>query len=51
MVKTEGKLLKIYIGESDKHGGKPLYMYILELLRKEGIAGATVLLKRYGRDR
>lgn len=41
-LKTQGKLLKIYIGESDKYGGKPLYMYILELLKKEGIAGATV---------
>nr|WP_244403192.1 DUF190 domain-containing protein [Ferroglobus placidus] len=39
----EGVLLRIFIGESDKHKGKPLYMYILEMLRKEGIAGATVL--------
>ncbi len=32
----------IYIGESDKWGRKPLYMAILELLRKEDCAGATV---------
>lgn len=32
----------IYIGESDLYGGKTLYMAILEFLRKEGTAGATV---------
>lgn len=32
----------IYIGEGDRHQGSPLYMAILELLRKEGAAGATV---------
>jgi CBS domain-containing protein len=32
----------IYIGESDRHGGKPLYMAILELLKAENCAGATV---------
>ncbi len=35
--------LRIYIGEADRYLGKPTYLYILELLRKEGIAGATVL--------
>jgi uncharacterized protein len=39
----EGKLLRIFIGESDKHGHKPLYQAIVEMLRKEGMAGATVL--------
>ena len=39
----EGKLLRIFIGESDKHGRKPLYQAIVEMLRKEGMAGATVL--------
>jgi len=34
--------LRIYIGESDKYKGKPLYLYILHLLRREGIRGATV---------
>ena len=32
----------IYIGESDRWGQKPLYMAILELLRAEDCAGATV---------
>jgi len=36
-------LLRIYIGESDTYKGKPLYRYIVEYLKKEGISGATVL--------
>ncbi len=39
----DGKLLRIFIGESDKHGRKPLYQAIVEMLREEGMAGATVL--------
>ena len=44
-------LLKIYIGESDRHHGKPLYKYILEYLRENDIAGATVFrgLSGYGK--
>lgn len=33
----------IYIGESDRHQGKILYMALLQFLKKEGAAGATVL--------
>ena len=36
------KLLKIYIGESDKWHGKPLSTALVERLRAEGLAGATV---------
>lgn len=32
----------IYIGESDRWGQKPLYMAILEMLKSEDCAGATV---------
>ena len=39
----EGKLLKVFIGESDLHGGKPLYQALVERVRAEGLAGATVL--------
>ena len=39
----EGRLLRIFIGESDRWHGKPLYQAIVEHLRAEGIAGATVL--------
>ena len=34
--------MRIHIGERDKHGGKPLYSAIVELLRSRGLAGATV---------
>ena len=36
-------LVRIYVGEADHHGGKPLYQAIVELLRERGLAGATVL--------
>ncbi len=39
----DAQLLSIYIGESDKWRGRPLYAAILETLRKEGVAGATVV--------
>jgi len=39
----DGCLLRIFIGESDKHGGLPLYEWIVMCARKNGLAGATVL--------
>ena len=36
-------LLRIFIGESDKVGHKPLYMEVLERARRSGMAGCTVL--------
>ena len=42
-IEGEGKLLRIFVGESDKRGRKPLYQAIVELLRNRGLAGATVL--------
>lgn len=39
----EGKLLRIFIGESDTWHGKPLYQAIVQRLREEGLAGATVI--------
>ena len=39
----EHTLVRIYVGESDKHDGKPSYQAILEMLRREKIRGATVL--------
>jgi hypothetical protein len=38
----EGTLMRIHIGERDKHDGKPLHAAIVELLRARGLAGATV---------
>ena len=39
----EAELLRIFIGESDKYKGKPLYEAIVLLAREKGLAGATVL--------
>lgn len=39
----DGRLLRIFIGESDSYGSRPLYEAIVELLRREGVAGATVV--------
>lgn len=38
-----GKVLRVYIGEADHWKGKPLHQAIVELLRAEGLTGATVL--------
>lgn len=43
-----GKRLTIYVGESDSWRGRSLYMSILEALRKNGIAGATVVRGQAG---
>jgi hypothetical protein len=39
----EGHLLRIYVGESDRWQGKPLYEAIVLKAREIGVAGATVL--------
>ena len=39
----EGTLLRIFIGESDRHEGKPLYEWLVLKAREAGLAGATVL--------
>ena len=39
---SEAELLRIFIGESDKFEGKPLYEAIVHLVRQKGMAGATV---------
>ncbi|MHB8147725.1 MAG: DUF190 domain-containing protein [Vulcanimicrobiaceae bacterium] len=36
-----GKLLRIFIGESDRHGAQPLYTAIVERARAAGLGGAT----------
>jgi PII-like signaling protein len=48
----EGKLLRLFIGESDTWHGKPLYQAIVERARKEGLAGATVVrgIEGFGAD-
>ena len=43
IIPREGYLLRIMIGESDRHDGMPLYEWIVLKAREQGIAGATVL--------
>src|SRR5947209_2857972 len=43
MLPAEGYLLRIFIGESDRHDGKLLHVWIVMKAREEGLAGATVL--------
>ena len=40
---SDAQLIRIFIGESDKRHGRPLYEVIVEEARKQGMAGATVL--------
>lgn len=40
---SEAQLLRIFIGESDRFEGKPLYEAIVQLARQKGMAGATVI--------
>ncbi len=39
----EALLLRIFVGESDRFGGRPLYEAIVLEARRQGLAGATVL--------
>jgi PII-like signaling protein len=42
-IEGEGRLVRIYVGESDTWHGKPLYQAIVERARAEGLAGATAV--------
>jgi PII-like signaling protein len=48
----DGKLLRIFVGESDRWHGRPLYQAIVERVRREGLAGATVVrgIEGFGAD-
>jgi PII-like signaling protein len=41
-IKTDAKLLRIFVGESDKINAIPVYEKIVLLAKKEGLAGASV---------
>jgi len=51
-IEGEGTLLRVFIGESDTWHGKPLYQAIVERVRAEGLAGATVIrgIEGFGAD-
>lgn len=42
-IPEDGALLRIFVGESDRHGHHPLYEAIVLAARRNGLAGATVL--------
>jgi hypothetical protein len=39
----DGHLLRIFIGEQDKHAGIPLYDWIIKQAHDHGLAGATAI--------
>ncbi len=43
IIPGEGYLLRVFVGESDKVGHRPLYEVIVLKAREAGLAGATVL--------
>lgn len=51
LLPRQGYLLRIFIGESDRHEGIPLYEWIVRRARRQGLAGATVVrgLEGFGR--
>lgn len=42
-IPTNGKLLRVFLGENDKWHGRPLYEEIVLLARQKGMAGATAI--------
>lgn len=49
-IEGDGKLLRVFIGESDRYEGRPLFEAIVRKARELGLAGATVLqgIEGYG---
>jgi len=41
-IPREGQLLRIFVGESDRWKGRPLFEAIVKEARHQGLAGATV---------
>jgi PII-like signaling protein len=48
---SEAVLLRLFIGESDEHDGRPLHEAIVLAARERGLAGATVLRGSMGYGR
>lgn len=51
-IPEDGYLLRIFVGESDRAGHRPLYEAIVLKAREAGLAGATVLrgVMGYGKN-
>jgi uncharacterized protein len=52
MAIADGYLLRVFVGESDRFGHRPLYESIVLQAREHGLAGATVTrgLMGYGKN-
>lgn len=50
MLSDNGYALRIFLGESDKYEGKPLYEWLIRKAKEIGLSGATVIrgLEGYG---
>jgi PII-like signaling protein len=46
----DGLLMRIFIGERDRHGDEPLHQWLVSEAHRQGLSGATVLrgLEGYG---
>ncbi|GAB4367725.1 MAG: DUF190 domain-containing protein [Acidobacteriota bacterium] len=42
-LERDAVLLRLFLGESDRHDGMALYRWIVRKARRDGLAGATVL--------
>lgn len=42
-IPSEGKLLRIFVGEADRWEGRPLYEAVVLEAKKQGLAGATAI--------
>jgi PII-like signaling protein len=43
LIPREGTLLRIFLGEKDRHGSEALYDWIVRTAKERGLGGATVL--------
>jgi hypothetical protein len=43
MLPSDGQLLRVFLGESDRRDGRPLYEWLVLRAREHGLAGATVV--------
>ena len=49
----KAKLLKIYVGETERYQGKALYQHLVYWLKEKGVGGVTALrgIEGYGQDK
>ncbi len=49
----KAKLLKVYLGESERYKHKPLFQHLVNWLKNNGIGGVTVIrgIEGYGQDK